>query len=64
MTSSQSESNSKSGVSDMIKNCKGIFGLRDELDKAFADGKIVTVLSVKNSWYKIQIKEVPNSSQR
>ena len=35
--------------------CKGIFGLRAELDKYLKKGKTVTVLKSENSWYTIEV---------
>ena len=42
---------------NMQYKCKGIFGLRAELDKYLKDGKSVKVISVKNSWYTIEVEE-------
>ena len=35
--------------------CKGIFGLRTELDKHLKAGKTVRVINSDNSWYTIEV---------
>ena len=45
----------------MTLKCKGIFGLRAELDKYLTEGKIVKVISTKNSWYTIEVEGKNNT---